>query len=262
MYKRFNFTGKRKLSWKGNDRDLYIQLDQLEGGEYKLNILFNLDRFLKNNGEDNVYVVAYIGNFSVLNSFGKVKEVNNQEKQINIEGLTPISLIKLRILIINPEKNTVSIYADRVKPDEVVLDKKEKKKSEKLNSSLFNFKNSPLDVPYVVKVLPGERPQVICNTKIGFKDKLISNTYLQSVVMPSIFREVLMKYLIDEDLENDEWFKNIISFAENISEEKLEKNNNDNYNKNSDTLDWIDNVVERFSNHQKYIDVFNGYHEE
>ena len=262
MYKRFNFTGKKKLSWKGEDRDLIVQLAQMVGGSNKLNIFFNLDKYIKNNIDDNVYVVAYIGNFSVLNDFGKLSKINNTEKEINIEGLTPVSLIKLRVLVVDSKTNIVSVYADRIKPDEVLLDNRERKKLQKLNSSLFNFKNDSLDVPYVVKVLQGERPQVICNSKIGFKDKLIRDTHLQSIVIPNILRETLLKYLFDEELEDDEWLNNIVLFSEKLSDEKLIKNTDGSYNRNNDTLEWIDSVVERFSSQNKYTEIFKKHNEE
>lgn len=262
MYKRFNFTGKKKLSWKGNDRDLVIQLAQHEGENYELSILFNLDRFLEQHKNNLVYVTPYIGNASVVNFFGTVGEVNNEVKEINISDLSPISLIKLSVSVVDEKNNSVTIYADRVKPEEVVIDKKEQSKSQKLQSSLFNFKNTPLDVPYQVKCISGERPQVLCNSRINFKEKLSSSAYLQSIVMPSIFREVLIKYMFDEELEDEDWLENVFKFiSENLTDEKYPDRVNGSFVKKSETLDWIEMVTDRFASKQKFVEVFNNYSE-
>ena len=118
-----------------------------------------------------------------------------------------------------------------------------------------DFKNTPLDVPYQVKCISGERPQVLCNSKINFKEKLSSSAYLQSIVMPSIFREVLIKYMFDEELEDEDWLENVFKFiSENLTDEKYPDRVNGSFVKKSETLDWIEMVTDRFASKQKFVD--------
>ena len=198
MFKKFNFTGRRQLTYKGDNPDVLVQLDLLENNLYKLKIYFQLDRFISNIPNHNVFIEPYIRNTSLEHKLGTVESVHGKEFDIDYGSLAPEEL-KLRIKIVD-ENLRVAALSDRVIPDTVEHDKIRRKESSSNSGSLFNFKNSStIDTPYKVEIEQGIAPVVHCNTKIEFK-MLLKNPALESLLSQSILREVLLIYMLNVDL--------------------------------------------------------------
>lgn len=255
MFKRFNFTDRRQLTYKGNNPDLLIQLDLLENNLHQLKILFQLDRFIKSIPKYNVLVEPYIRNTSLEHNLGTVEEVNGKEFDIDYGALSPEDL-KVRIKIVD-EDLKVAALSDRIIPDTVEHDIKRQKESKSNSGSLFNFKNSStIDTPFKIEIEQGRAPIVHCNSKIEFKS-LLKNPAMECLFHQSILREILITYMLNDELQIGKDFNDVINFCYDLIGVHPPKADNDNYTRDEKMTDWINDVVDAFSRKKKFTEQFN-----
>jgi hypothetical protein len=263
MFKKFNFTGKKKIVWKGNERDIIANLDAHPNDENELTILLSLQRFFPDFNSSDVIIEVYYG--SQINQFnlGKFENIyDNFEKKIDVSNF-PAELLKLRVKIIDTISGKLLGSADRIAPDVVTFDKDEKEKNKFFQSSLFNFKPANIDQPFTVKIQSDERPIVRLNKEIRLKDRLITDKFLQSILLTTILKEVLLKYLMTDDFNDDSWKDKILEFCEKLSGTTIPDRGEDYNNilQTEDLLVWIDEVCEAFASNHKFINQLLDYFE-
>ena len=263
MFKKFNFTGKRKIIWKGNERDIIANLDAHPNDENELTILLNLQRFPSSFDSAEVIIEIYYGSQINQHKIGIFKDVsNNFEKKIDVSDF-PAELLKLRLKIIETESGKLLASADRISPDVITFDKEEKEKNKFFQSSLFNFKPAEIGQPFTVKVQADDRPIVRLNKELNLKNRLITDKFLQSLLLTAILKEVLLKYLLTDDFNDDIWKNKILQFSEKISGSNIPERGED-YNsipQTEDLIDWIDEVCEAFSSTHKFVNQLLEYFE-
>ena len=131
MFKKFNFTGKKRLLWKGDKPEILANLDEISAYEAKLVLMLELNKYLKNFSEAKVNLELYQARLSIKKYLGKVKDVCNKKDEyvFDTEELEP-SQLRLRVKISEDLTGKIIAYADRIKPETIIKDEKERKKRE------------------------------------------------------------------------------------------------------------------------------------
>ena len=98
MFKKFNFTGKKRLLWKGDKPEILANLDEISAYEAKLVLMLELNKYLKNFSEAKVNLELYQARLSIKKYLGKVKDVCNKKDEyvFDTEELEP-SQLRLRV---------------------------------------------------------------------------------------------------------------------------------------------------------------------
>lgn len=255
MFKRFNFTGKKKLVWKGHKTDFIVNLDSHSKNEHVLKILFSLHKYFPSNKSDLIFLEIYYGSQTASHLLGSLESVyDNVEKNFFVNEFPP-ELLKVRLKIVDKENGKLIASADRVTPEYVNHDKEDRKKNKVFQSSLFNFKNGEIEQPFTVVMQPGDRPIVRLNQSIKLKEELIKDNNLQSLLLPSILKEILLKYIMNDEFIEDDWRDRVLRFAEQICDEKIPDRDDDfgEIPKSKEVIEWIDRVCDNFTRDNKFI---------
>ncbi len=256
MFKKINFTGKRRLLWKGDNPEILANLDEISPYEAKLLLVLELDKYLKTNSDAKVSLEIYQARLSVKKELGSVSDVckHTDDYEFDTDDLEP-SKLRLRIKISEKETGKIIAYADRIKPETVIKDEGERKKRESFQSSIFILRtSSQIEVPYTVDIQANDRPIILCNDKLNFREKLSQDAKLQYILLPTILRETYYRYILDEEFHNDRWFLMLVDFGERLIERAaITRDEDGKVIFNDEVADWINDVCNTFSTKNKFI---------
>ena len=254
MFKKFNFTGKKRLLWKGDNPNIYVNIDEISQYQSDLKLLFEIKQFQQKFPEHILSAEIYQARMSKKKVLGTLKEISDDTYTIPLDDFEP-SQVKLRVKISEPKTGKIVGYADRIKPVSHIVDEKEQKKQKAFQSSIFKIRNSNnLEVPYSVLIQREDRPTILCNSKISFREKLIQDSKLQFILLPSILRETLYKYFLDESLHNDKWFLALMEFCEKLTDKPgIRQDKDGQIIYDDETSEWINEVCDTFSINNKFI---------
>lgn len=240
MQRTINHTGRRKIEVK----ELQINMIEQENGVPAFDVDFSLNR--ENLPDDaSIYIEAYQRNTLQRFSFGTVAAIQKPEsRELDQLDLSSPTLFRIRIVDETEHLGRLIASAERLKP--------EGDSDEDKRSSLLVVRSRPLNQQtWKIEFDTGGKPELCINSRIPDAiGQLKNNPLFQSLILPGAFREVLMFFLWNEDDEEEgsiaqEW----ITFAEHIGDERpLGKDP-------KQLIDWIDDVVARFSESFELCDI-------
>ena len=240
MQRTINHTGRRKIEVK----ELQINMQEKETGVPVFDVDFSLNR---QNLPDSasIYIEAYQRNTLQRFSFGTVGEIQKPEnRELDLLDLTSPTLFRIRIVDETEHIGRLIASAQRLKP--------EGENDEDQRSSLLVVRSRPLgQQTWKIEFDTGSKPELCINSRIPDAiGQLKSNPQFQSLILPGAFRQVLMFFLWNEDDEveggaAEQW----MSFAEHIAYERPQGNDP------LELTNWVDDVVERFSEAFELCDI-------
>lgn len=231
MQRTINHTGRKKIEAK----ELQIHSVHKENNSISFDVNFNLDK--QDLPEDaSVYIEAYYKNTLQRFYFGTVGKIitpaNRNLDQIDLSGPT-----LFRIHIVDESQNIGRLIAsaDTLKP--------EGEDDEEQRSSLLPVKSRPLrEQTWRVEFDTGGKPELCINNRIPDAiGQIKSNPVFQSLILPAVFRQILMFYIWDDADEENTIAEQWLGFAEYISGPRPEDNDP------AVLCNWIDEVIDDFS---------------
>lgn len=231
MQRTINHTGRRKIEV----RELQINIFEQDNGVPAFDVDFSLNRE-KLPDDASIYIEAYQRNTLQRFNFGTVGEIQKPEnRELDQLDLSSPTLFRIRIVDETKHLGRLIASAERLKPEG---DSEEDKRS-----SLLVLKSRPLgQQTWKVEFDNGGKPVLCINSRIpDAVGQLKNNPLFQSLILPGAFRHVLMFFLWNEDDEEGGVAEEWITFAESIADERPHGDDP------KQLTDWIDDVVERFS---------------
>lgn len=204
--KHINYTGRRKIK----HTEVEICMHEQNGKSPSFTAEFRLDKE-KLPADAELFVEAYHRNTSQRFSFGTVAApiapTDTTLDQIDLSGPT---LFRVKVVDNSQSVGRLIASAEQLAPKE---DEKEEQRS-----SLMIIKRMPEmgNLTWKISFNEARKPVLCINTRIPDAiNQLMHNSFFQSLILPSAFREVLMYILWNQGLEQDEgsWHKQWIEFA-------------------------------------------------
>lgn len=239
MQRTINHTGRRKIESK----EIQINMSEQENGVPVFDVDFSLNRE-KLPDKGSIYIEAYQRNTLQRFHFGTVGEIQKPENRtLDQLDLTSPALFRIRIVDETEHLGRLIASAERLTP--------EGESEEDQRSSLLVVRSRPLgQQTWKVVIDTGGKPELCINNRIPDAiGQLKNNPQFQSLILPAALRQVLMYFLWNEDDEEGSIAEEWITFAEHIADERPQVN---------DPLqlsNWIDDVVERFSDSFELCDL-------
>ncbi len=197
-------------------------------------------------GESKIYLEAYHRNTLQRFDFGTLKCIMRPEErkldQIDHSGPT---LFRVRIIDESEEVGKVLASAEKLRAEG------EGDEDEDQRSSLLELISRPLgQQTWKLSFETNGKPALVINSNIpDALEKIRSNRFFKTLILPAALREVLM-YLAWSDLDDeDPLLEQWITFAESIYIKRPLERQPD------VQMEWIDDVVERFSERFSLCDV-------
>lgn len=228
MQATINYTGRRKLL----SSEVQISLNYNESTAPVFDVDFSLNKDNLPN-EATIYVEAYQKNTLQRFKFGTVNLVQKPvDRTLSGLDLSEPILFRVRIVDDTDRLGMLIASAERLKASGTEDDQR---------ASLLPVRSRPLgQQTWTLNIEAGMKPELCINSKIPDAiEQLKSNPQFQSLILPAAFKQVLMYFLwnAEESEIADEWFR----FAEHISHERPHGEDP------LFLLEWIDEVIERFS---------------
>ena len=239
MQRTINHTGRRKIEVK----ELQINMQEQDNGVPVFDVDFSLNRDkLPDNAS--IYIEAYQRNTLQRFHFGTVGEIHKPEnRELDQLDLSSPALFRIRIVDETEHLGRLIASAERLKP--------EGDDDEDQRSSLFALRSTPLgQQTWRIEFNTGGKPQLCINNRIPDAiGQIKNNPQFQSLIFPAALREALMFFLWNEDEEEGGVAEQWITFAEHMAGEKPQDNDP------LQLTNWIDDVVERFSERFDLCDI-------
>ena len=239
MQRSINHTGRRKIEAK----ELQIHMQEQKNGIAIFDVDFSLNRE-KLPDDASIYIEAYQRNTLQRFAFGTVGEIRKPEnRELDQLDLTSPALFRIRIVDETEHLGRLVASAERLKP--------EGDNEEDQRSSLLVVRSRPLgQQTWKLEFDTGGKPELCINSRIPDAiGQIRNNPQFQSLILPAAFRQVLMFFLWNDDEEEGSVAEQWIAFAEHLAGEKPLENDP------SQLSNWIDDVVERFSEAFELCDI-------
>jgi len=245
-----------QITHKGAKPDLKIDLVKEEDGKIDIEVTIDIKRHLFD--DDCLVSFQPYNNRGYANKplvMGTVGELNKEEHNtfkysidINKEDA------RFRLLVSKTGKLKGSSVNRLVGKAEIRnFFEDETEKSDKKYESLLSTKEDEIGTIFKLDMSPQRLPWLIlkkgCNIKYNLDHNV--NPVMKTLIYTSIVRDIIKTYLTDETYDDciykDKWFQLIskkISLPVKEFPDNLIDNNNGSSQIDSDTLNWIDEVVE------------------
>lgn len=226
-----NHTGRRKL----NRNEVQISLREIPASAPDFDASFS---FKAGTLPDNaaVFVEAYHRNTLQRFDFGTVGETKPPTNTV-LDELDLSGPVLFRVRIVDQAENKGQLIASasalRAEGDD----------DEERRSSLIVVRSIPMDEQiWRMSFEDNNKPELLINNRIPDAiGQIKSNHLFQALILPAAFRETLVWFIwngeIDDDSVQQEW----ISFAEMLGGDRPKGDDA------SEQLNWIDEVVDSFS---------------
>ena len=229
MQASINHTGRRKILVS----EIQIRMQSQENEAPVFDVDFSLNREKLPN-DATIYIEAYQRNTLQRFHFGTVGQINKPEnRKLDQLDLSSPVLFRIRIVDENDHHGRLIASAEKLKPEG----------DDDLKASLLAVRSRPLgQQTWKIDMETGDKPELTINSRIPDAiGQIKNNPQFQSLILPSAFRQVLMYFLWNDDDEDNGIAEEWLRFAEHILHERPHE---------KDTLllmNWIDDVIERFS---------------
>jgi hypothetical protein len=239
MKRKFNYTGRKKIPLENIKIILQRKNDLVESFSAEINV-----KDLELPEDAIVFIETYFRTELLAFNFGTVKKIEAPDKT-DLSHMGFSEHMRFRV-IITDSKGLILAMADKVKPV-----------NEKNSNCILPIKSTDLGNQIWELDFSDEMdgPVLMLNKKInGIQNFAISNNQFVISVFPAILREIFMKIVFIDNIDDPEepqteWHKKWIDFSKNTLkiESQLELNRDDNDFESEKVTDWIDNVVEKFT---------------
>lgn len=230
MQRTFNYTGRHKI----DQRDALFSFDGPEDApSFNVEFRINENEFPK---DASLYVEAYYKETRQRYDFGKISKItppiDRSLSEIDLSGPT-----QFRVLIVDEsELNGLLLGSGssfRADADD----------ENNNRASILTVRKKPLgQLAWKVEFETGGVPELCINTNIpNAIDKMRSDPYFQSLILPAALKEVLIYFLWNEIDEESEISKRWMEFATHFGDEKPDTEDP------LALIQWIDDVVFEFS---------------
>jgi hypothetical protein len=248
-----NRTGRKKIFYKGDAPEIKVFAEQNKNylkyktelnlnpeSNYKSHYKITIQAYEKNGSADKPYDMGTVGSPSNLASV--------TVKDINIDSV----LFRLKIVdennVIKGYASQIPVVSERDPSDEESLNKNRDSKNNESDTILPVQETNNINVPFRILMNAGQKPILQLKANLNLKEKLRNDIITKTLIYTAAIKEILTKYLIDQDYKNDP-NKNIFidKIRQNCGEDLpdppqyfLESDNTI----STDASEWIDAAVE------------------
>jgi len=248
-----NRTGRKKIFYKGDAPEIKVFAEQNKNylkyktelnlnpeSNYKSHYKITIQAYEKNGSADKPYDMGTVGSPSNLASV--------TVKDINIDSV----LFRLKIVdennVIKGYASQIPVVSERDPSDEESLNKNRDSKNNESDTILPVQETNNINVPFRILMNAGQKPILQLKANLNLKEKLRNDIITKTLIYTAAIKEILTKYLIDQDYKNDP-NKNIFidKIRQNCGEDLpdppqyfLESDNTISI----DASEWIDAAVE------------------
>ncbi len=253
VLRRFNYTNRKRLTYIGDDAHFKAYLNRSKNRETTLMLEFNKDKmdFWQN---ENLFLEW---RYNSIFRFKNLGPISNIEKFHHIDDLGDIDpeLIKIAVKVVNLDGKILA-KADKIQPesdDDTEEDnEKNKKKYKQINESFFIWKVAELGhTMYQMEIVSHRRPTILLNKDLRLINLLTNNYRYQAFLFPSLLRELLIRYLTDEDLFSCSVREKLMENFTKISKCFFDYND-EKSSSYQEKIAWVDTVIDAFSFENKF----------
>lgn len=241
MQTTINHTGRRKIERS----ELQVFLNEQQSGPPSFDVNFSLDTN-NLNSEAAIYIEAYQGNTLQRFVFGTVGQIEKPDNRIlNQLSLSKPTLFRIHIVDETGDHGKL-IASGQFKP--------EADDAAEQRASLLTVHARPLgQQTWNIEFETSGKPELCINSSIPDAiGQIRNNPHFQALILPSALRQVLMYFLWDDDLDDNDIANDWIRFGEQLAYELPS---------GKDTIlliNWIDEVVLRFSESFRLCDMLTN----
>ncbi len=195
-------------------------------------------------GDAAIYIEAYARNTLQRFHFGTVEEiVPPDDTGLGELDLSATTLFRIHIVDESEHIGRLIASADKLKP--------EGEDDEVQKSSLLVVRSRPMgNDTWRLDFATGDKPELCINSRIpNAIGQIKNNPVFQTLILPAALRQVLMFYLWDDNVDEGSMAEHWLNFAEQTASERPQSEDT------TDIMNWIDEVVERFSNSFELCDM-------
>lgn len=231
MQRTINHTGRRKIA----RNEVRISLNEEPDKPPQFDIDFALNS-TNLPGDAAVFVEAYHRNTLQRFSFGIVSQLHPPAERV-LDQLDLSGPILFRVHIVDESAHLGRLVAsvEGLKPqgDEVAENR----------ASMMTLKSRPLDQQtWKVNIPDDGKPELVINNAIpDALGQLKNNPMFQALILPAALRQVLIHYLWVNEFEECTIQEQWLNFAQLLHSERPHTADV------SEIMNWVDEVVERFS---------------
>jgi len=240
----FNYTDRKRIFRD----DFLISLEEKKEG-IGLEITFPQFIELGYAIDSKVRVEAYNRNTYMRFECGIVKDIKGCQNFL-LSDFDDKESVLLRIKVVSNKGSKLEGLADRIRPS----------KDGQNGDSIINVRPAELHGGvWSVEFNDEENPTVLIDTSIG-KDRLTSDPIFSGLILPAVFREVLVRILLIEndsviiDYESTEtgvdWRMDWLSFCKQSTKKSLTQDELKSMGE-QEKYEWIDDVVAVFGRNNK-----------
>lgn len=258
LFKKISFLGKKKLIWKGDQKDFSIAIYKQKNQNPFIEVEFHFKNLDQTLNDCNVVFEFYQTGYTNTTTLGDVFSLRGQKKTIEIIEIS-YELIKCSIKITNSSTGKIEAFADRIKPEFIDEDNNDEKVSldNKKTSSWIRWRTKPMNKPWHIDLEEGEKPICWLNSQINLKKNLNNSNIHKTLIHPIIFREVLLKYIATTDIGDDDvWKKNIIKIAESFLGPIPREDVGNKLALTPEINNWIEDVADSYAKKFSFVDKY------
>ena len=245
----FNYTGRKKIALE----NIMLLVKDSSENRARFDAEFDLSEY-NFPAESKVIVEAYYQRNWMRFNFGTIVQPQTPDTT-TLDEFSDIDDVRFRVKITEYGADKVLGMADKIKP--IINDAIESEvvgilpiKSADLNGSVWKVEYSD------------EGTTLILDKTLGDKNTIFSDTEFYALVIPSVFREILVRIMLHEnnyDLDDmTDWRSQWLFVCNKYATDEYPSADSD----IEDIYDWIDDVISRFCRAYKILDDLNKYREE
>jgi len=248
MIKRFNYTGRKKISRSR----MIVSLSQTEEGRLSFDASLHLNG-LEFPATAKIFVEAYRRDYFRRFPSGTIANPRFPKNCI-LEGLDPDTLVMFRIKIVD-RKGRILAAADRIKSMQT-----EGEPAGRVPLLPIDFVDLGQSVWRLD--LTGDWPSLLLNKRIeNIREIARSDVSFLTLVYPEILRQILCKIVVEEDITDpesdvDDWMGQWLTLAVGLFEKVQLPPSGESEPVVQEKLRWIDDAVEGFCSKNQVMEKF------
>lgn len=252
MKKRLNYTGRKKLAHKGQSPEVKVALRKSGNAPYDFVVSINL-RNREQYEEGSRFVMdATYGAYRERYEIGSIATVENEYR--NYLNHIPPEAAVFRFKIVSDEGLLLARSA-RIKPEPIG-----EGGDQQPTEGFIGVQSVEMDDIWRLRLQGNTRPVLEVNKSLNIKSRLNDDPAFKAGVFPAVFRELLLRYLIAGDGE-DQWRATVIGFAHTLVSDdypEVPVEHGEGYELGaSEQNNWIDAAVSRYCRNYGFLNAFS-----
>lgn len=253
MKKSVNFTGRKKLNFRGKRRHFALVRESGEGKPFEFKLLLT-NQFYKLKFADGSRVILD-ASYRALNESFVVGEVDQEKDTFRgkVRRIDP-DVARFVVKVVEPGGKLLArsavFKAESVDVEEGV---------ESGAEGFLSVRSVAMEQFWKIEMVEGSRPTLLVNKDLQVKNRLNNDVILRAAIFPSALREIVRAYAMRGDFEDggDQWSDVVLDFCKSLYDEPLPDEVSDE-SVGTEFSEWLDGVVD---NYIIKIRLFNGIHE-